>query len=152
MISFISYIAGKLFLLTPTFPGGSPFSFLSLCWLFSVCYLSPHLSISQHISVSLANWLLIVIPHSQGGKMANVLLENRAVIPLYWKLRWPSWLFRAPLATGAIGHLLRRNLVVATRNRQWKTVVIRTTGCCRDEVLFCPDICWPRVKRTGSGW
>lgn len=126
VISFVSYIVGKLFLLTFTFPGGSHFFFyfFLLYWLFSICYLSPPPSfMPEHLSVSLASWLLMRSPHPQGGKIVYVLLENITVVLLNWKLRWPSWLYGAPLATGGIGCLLKRYLVVATQNSQWKAIV-----------------------------
>lgn len=59
-------------------------------------------------------------------KKAYVLLKNTATVPLIWKLRLPAWLFEAPPATGCVGCLLRRNLVVASQNRQWKIAVLRT--------------------------
>ena len=130
MIYFISYIAGKLSLpLLSLVAAPSLSSHCAGYFLFDICPLT-------WASLSIFSLPCQLAPHCNSsftrGKTANVLLEDRAVIPLYWKLRWPSWLFGTPLATGAIGHLLRRNLVVATQNSQWKTAVIRTTGCCRD--------------------
>lgn len=132
MIVFISLMANpstwpllSLVAATSSIPFHCAGYFLSAVYpLFHPSRSGRLIPLSQHLSVSLASWPLIGSPCSQVGKVAYVLLEKVPMVPLNWKLRPPSWLIGAPLATGGIGCLLRRNLAVIIQNSQWKFVVL----------------------------
>lgn len=103
MVSFISYLVGKL-LLTHAFLGAA-ISISSHCadyFLFAIYpLLHPHAWASLHIPWQLAS-------HSKSlftKRKMPVLLENRAIVPLSWKQEDPLGYLVFPLAAAYQGEI-----------------------------------------------